>query len=152
MFTGVGTRFSRALERALVFRVLGLYMVAWWDVWGLGLLTSDLYLDIFGWFVGVLLSLTGAVNLTAVDISSRVDGALNGRFSRVFGSCLRKSGFSFRRAVRLTSHLVRARITACLTKKRKITYDEIWKLKMRPLVYRWNLNCMYAGKLWLFFI
>ena len=84
MFTGVGTKLSRPPERVLEFRVLGLYIVAWCDVCGLTLVGSDLYPGIFGRVFGVSLSITVAVIVSAVDISSLVEGALNGLFLCLF--------------------------------------------------------------------
>lgn len=76
------------------------------------MLDSDLAPGVIGFIVGASSSITVAVNFSAVETSFLVEGALSGRFLRTLSSEFRTSVFSFRRAVRLTSHLVRARMTA----------------------------------------
>ena len=63
-------------------------------------------------FVGFFSLFTTADSFSAKAISSLVSGTLIRRLRRVLRSVLGTSGISFLSAVKLTSHLVRAKITA----------------------------------------
>ena len=55
-------------------------------MWGLSLFGVDLWAGILGDVAGEVFLLTTEVNFSAVEISSLVPGALNGRFVRILSA------------------------------------------------------------------